>query len=500
MIFMTPVSSLPPSAQENAPLRPTTADILYACPRFRILVIGRTGVGKSALINEAFGVSEGSVEHDKRGKADIDKEILSRANDRFVLHDSLGFEPGEGANLDTVLAFIKGRNRMREVKDKLHAIWLCFEIPVAGSRVVEKGTELLLKEKMEGRLGDIPIIAVFTKYDKLVAKVRIPDLQAKGPGSASTNKPSAEHVAKTADAVLQELCIAPFQECLNNIQPALSHASVNNTQKVLHVIVSTKPKYRSTLDNLIQLTQNLVIDYFNEAGIVVGIAQRLNRDVKTTTSIKVGKGKYWMSLGTTLDFPGKTFEECLRVLHDDIVNVWSFMDDYQYLYCQEFRKIIYKFVDIRPKPEGDSYANGAFPAAPIVLPIAAAMVLAAWLHDVYTASREALQRLMLYIIQLTLIMQIIFWLCDMQESGHQKPLTRRIIKPACEIYDETPQSNQLRLEIEKYARGANLLNRKTTFERTEQLINKFRISPEAEEEQKAPVEKDNFFLADGEGW
>ncbi|KAG1723490.1 uncharacterized protein EDB91DRAFT_165745 [Suillus paluster] len=39
-------------------LQPTSSDVLEICPRFRLLVIGKTGVGKSSLIHQAFKIDE----------------------------------------------------------------------------------------------------------------------------------------------------------------------------------------------------------------------------------------------------------------------------------------------------------------------------------------------------------------------------------------------------------------------------------------------------------
>ncbi|KAI5998437.1 salt tolerance down-regulator-domain-containing protein [Pisolithus marmoratus] len=47
----------------------TTKELLNQCSRFRILVAGQTGVGKSTLLNRVFGVSQASVEDFKPEKA-----------------------------------------------------------------------------------------------------------------------------------------------------------------------------------------------------------------------------------------------------------------------------------------------------------------------------------------------------------------------------------------------------------------------------------------------
>jgi hypothetical protein len=62
------------------------------------------------------------------GEADIDKEIPSELNPRFVLHDSRGFEGGDISNLEIVQNFIKSRSELRDLKDQLHAIWCALSL------------------------------------------------------------------------------------------------------------------------------------------------------------------------------------------------------------------------------------------------------------------------------------------------------------------------------------------------------------------------------------
>jgi len=55
---------------------------------------------------------------------DINKEIFDATeNNRFVLHDSQGFEHGETETVRIVEQFMQERDAMQDIKDKLHAVW-----------------------------------------------------------------------------------------------------------------------------------------------------------------------------------------------------------------------------------------------------------------------------------------------------------------------------------------------------------------------------------------
>ncbi|KAG1797966.1 hypothetical protein EV424DRAFT_1441295 [Suillus variegatus] len=255
-------------------LLPTTSGMIERCPRFRILVIGKVGVGKSSLIDHVFGVGTNTtVAHNQPGEADIDREFISSHNDKFVLHDSKGFEPGEEDNLNLVRDFINRRSAMPDLKDKLHAVWLCFQIPFAGGRFLETGAEKFLTWKRDGILGDIPVIVVLTKYDKLVDDI---ELNLDDSTDGLSDEAFKKLVKDNADMEIHDNCIGPLERSAGSDIP--------------HATISTEAGYKETLASLIQLTEKHVSKHSTpEAAVMTSIAQRVHSGLKVETLIKVGK-------------------------------------------------------------------------------------------------------------------------------------------------------------------------------------------------------------------
>ncbi|KAG2356372.1 hypothetical protein BDR07DRAFT_1492039 [Suillus spraguei] len=462
------------SSDENLELRPITSEIFRKCPRFRILVIGNTGVGKSSLINHAFGVEKAVASHDKPGEASIDHEFTSPQNDKFVLHDSKGFEPGEEGNLKIVRDFINRRRNMSTPGNQLHAIWQGFYLERA--RLLETGTEEFLTLKSSGMLGNTPVVVILTKYDKLIDRIE------RTLDETSLNRLSDEAIKELAknkaEAELQDICIRPLKKFAG---PDIPHAKI-----------STHKGYKETLTDLIQITEDCVGQYSTpEVAVMTSIAQRVHPGLKIKASIEVGKRSlsqlrvdnyqirskssclagYWKALGSSTTFKNRKTWDCLYVLHTDIINVWNFYDPHRYLHSQEFRKMMVKMVDglevgptsnpTRTMTIGLSMvgtiagivSTSAGPAAPIVVPIAASAVLAKWVYDVYQISHAVLQHFMCYIIHLTLVLQTLYLVSESQE------VTRRVIKLAVASYLASPISGEVLAWIQEYDKHLTILER-----------------------------------------
>ncbi|KAG1733789.1 hypothetical protein EDB19DRAFT_1911354 [Suillus lakei] len=467
-------------------LQPTTDEISRICPRFRILVIGKTGVGKSSLINHIFGVQNALASHNKPGEASIDHELISPQNERFVLHDSKGFEPGEEVNFKVVRNFIDRRRAMRDLKDQLHAIWLCFEIPFADGRLLETATEMFLSSKREGKLGNIPIVVVFTKYDKLLGRMeRTLDESSLKSLSEDDIK---ERTKKSAQDKLQDVCIAPLEKSAGPDIP--------------HVTVSTNGNHEETLAHLIQTTEELVCKHVaTEASVMTSIAQRVDPGLKIKASIEVGKRKYWKAArigrGIQEPFDVWNFRDPHGVIALLFVSVACSDEVYmQYLCSPEFRKLMANMVDeLDVGPIADLNKNITFGLSIVgtIATIVSALSGPCGSHRsadsgrrcdrsmgshgvsaIAIVSRVTLQRFMKYIIDLTLVLQILYLVAG------KKELSRRAIKLAVKSYHDSPTSGDVHNRIREYDRQLTFLERadRDSLDQFVELLQSYTISVE----------------------
>ncbi|KAF9029856.1 hypothetical protein BDP27DRAFT_1436451 [Rhodocollybia butyracea] len=200
----------------------------------RILVIGKSGAGKSSLINATFDIDTANVAHEISGVSDINTEITSEhRNTRFIMHDSQGFAVGETQNYAKVQKFIADRAKKSEMNAQLHAIWFCMEIPTENGALVERVDENFLRLDLQ----NVPVLVVFTKYDLLVRKF---EKEADDSIGDEERETMAKH---QANEFYNETCVLPLKSIIHN--------------KLVPVRVSTKkPKYADTLVKLVDETWN----------------------------------------------------------------------------------------------------------------------------------------------------------------------------------------------------------------------------------------------------
>ncbi|KAH9062165.1 hypothetical protein EDB87DRAFT_1682171 [Lactarius vividus] len=292
-----------PIATEN---ETTIDDIVKEVKRFRILSIGRSGVGKSTLINTIFGIDAAHVEDYKPGKADIQQEFVSAENPFFVLHDSKGFEPGDLVNFETVCEFIQQRSRRDlPLSERIHGLWLCTETPTAGGRVFERGDEELL---LFAHKNQLPIVVVFTQYDRLV-RTKEDELREDHPHMDPTHRRN-QSVVEAQKA---------FDVCLRLLELSMNRLGI---PMPCHARVSVRPGHQEDVSSLAKVTQDIVKERVNGDAWAFGFIEFIHVYLPLESK---GTSYYRRALmGSVPGLGPLSLRNCLEKVHKNIVTCWNF--------------------------------------------------------------------------------------------------------------------------------------------------------------------------------
>ena len=144
--------------------------------KLNVLIVGKTGVGKSTLINAVFG---DEVAETGSGKP-VTQEIRKiEVNKNFSIYDTKGLEMRDFENTYADIENFLEEDSHKKADEQIHVVWFCIAEP---SRRIEEGEKKLfelLKQK------DYTIITVITK----------------------ANQDKDENNEKFSDKVKSELCI-----------------------------------------------------------------------------------------------------------------------------------------------------------------------------------------------------------------------------------------------------------------------------------------------------
>ncbi|KAH9169810.1 hypothetical protein EDB89DRAFT_1854135 [Lactarius sanguifluus] len=154
--------------------------------QFRVLIIGRANAGKTSILQRICETTESPVKLDpsmdvsdsgtslrlplkcsQRGEHTIDDELVFSNHQGYVFHDSRGIESGSAGELDILRKFIQSKCGKARLGDRLHAIWFCVPMDNQRPQLDLKFFNDICPER------NVPVIAVFTKYDQFRRNVQI---------------------------------------------------------------------------------------------------------------------------------------------------------------------------------------------------------------------------------------------------------------------------------------------------------------------------------------
>ncbi|KAI0247239.1 hypothetical protein BJV78DRAFT_1246992 [Lactifluus subvellereus] len=321
---LTPgVSRLPAEDDSEPDPGPLTLAMQKALPddtRVRILVVGKAGSGKSSLINSIFTASTATASHKELGH-DIETEHCPDDNPQLIFHESPGFRSGDETSLQIIQDFVTERTGAKRPESRrLDAIWICVSIPDATHGRLERGVEKVL------RLGKVPVVVVFTKFDELTYTAEY------NPNASDADNSQLEQLAlDAAHEQYRVLCRSLFDKDPGDL-PAVN--------------VSVEPEHSNLVKQLIKTTdKNITDSRMAPSPVEWSIEQTGSHDLEIDASIELGGEKYWRILWSLVDFKGQRLQDCLRILHTHIVSLWNFPDRSQYLSSDEFRGKMFHMVE-----------------------------------------------------------------------------------------------------------------------------------------------------------
>ena len=216
-----------------------------------IIVVGKSGVGKSTLINSLF---RGNFAETGLGRP-VTSEIrrLEKKDYPLAIYDTPGFELSAGQQSqvkDEVIEIIRRGFASKDVNNAIHCIWYC--INVGSNRTFDESEVQWLREfTAENKMTQVPVIVVLTQAVpkkkaadmKLLVEKENLDIVKVVPLLAQDMEFDDEYIARVYGLdrlidVMTEVLPVELQNTLQNVQKASLEAKKRASQGVIATAVA----------------------------------------------------------------------------------------------------------------------------------------------------------------------------------------------------------------------------------------------------------------------
>lgn len=216
-----------------------------------IIVVGKSGVGKSTLINSLF---RGNFAETGLGRP-VTSEIrrLEKKDYPLAIYDTPGFELSAGQQSkvkDEVIEIIRRGFASKDVNNAIHCIWYC--INVGSNRTFDESEVQWLREfTAENKTTQVPVIVVLTQAVpkkkaadmKLLVEKENLDIVKVIPLLAQDMEFDDEYIARVYGLdrlidVMTEVLPVELQNTLQNVQKASLEAKKRASQGVIATAVA----------------------------------------------------------------------------------------------------------------------------------------------------------------------------------------------------------------------------------------------------------------------
>jgi uncharacterized protein (DUF697 family)/GTP-binding protein EngB required for normal cell division len=217
-----------------------------------IMVIGKSGVGKSTLINSLF---RGNLAETGLGRP-VTSEIrkIVKTNYPLAIYDTPGFELSSNQQVkvkNEIISIIKKGHSSKDVNEHIHCIWYC--INVGGNRTFDSSELKWLQEFTESnKVTQVPIIIVLTQSVPKSKAIEMKNLVEKEnlgiakviPILAQDMDFDNDYIAKAYGLdnlidIMIEVLPVELQHTLQNVQKASLEAKVKSSHTVVATAVAS---------------------------------------------------------------------------------------------------------------------------------------------------------------------------------------------------------------------------------------------------------------------
>ncbi|KAJ7799904.1 hypothetical protein B0H14DRAFT_2616611 [Mycena olivaceomarginata] len=220
--------------------------------------------------------------------------------------------------------------------------------------------------------------------------------------------------------------------------------------KIMRPIETLKSGFKDTLDVLVDLTEKEVKGAIS---FIWASSQCPNVDLKIEASIQIGRKKYWQGLSTTLPLPGHSLTKWLDVVLKDII----------------------------------STLGGTAVVAGIISNITK-----------FSGRPQVVRGLMGYIVDLTIVMQSLFWLTRTRAEAVSKdgvmfatvPLTKHLVELAFTAYATDEHSKTIHEDLRQLVKLTSVLKPDIVLDHIVWLIKSHRFHPSQSFATRAEAERE----------
>lgn len=275
--------------------------------KLNIIVVGKSGVGKSTLINSLF--------RDKIAETGLGRPItteirkIEKKDYPMAIYDTPGFELSEGQQAkvkEEIIELIHKGLATGDINNAIHCIWYC--INVGGNRTFDQTEINRLKELIEkNKVTKVPIIVVLTQacpktkgkqMQTLVEKENL-DIIKVIPVLAQDMDFDGEYVAKAYGLdqlvdIMSEALPEELQDTLQNVQKA----SLKSKKKRSRAVVAAA--------SAVAFGEGFIPIPFSDAAVLIPTQITMIASITTNFGMSISKSVIMSFISSTIGTAGTT--------------------------------------------------------------------------------------------------------------------------------------------------------------------------------------------------